>query len=331
MPILAKSREESHAGFYVDANLTTLFNAREERTFDLIGKPNSRYMLAAQMGPNTQNLENESGTLASNQFTNVYSPVANLTTFNLKVNVGIQADIVSWFNYTNCGWTLDVGYNFFGRSKDKFDCSKEGCNTNCNYTNICDASQKNRWVLKGDARVYGFDLTATPTGPIALSASESAATICQGTNVIATPCVAGSTDVYNNNCGVDYATPAFIPNAMDIPTLLSVSSTLTSTINTSIQPIFIQCTDVDFARTRSLSNKLFAHVSYTWDRPCWNPFLGFGAFIEFGTNSCSNECANSCNTTNGCTSPLLAPCTSTLVYTSISQWGAWVKGGLAFN
>ena len=117
----ANEEETRHAGFYVDANVTTLFNAREERTFDLIGKPNSRYMLAAQMGPNTQSLQNASGTLATNQFANEYTPVANLTTFDVKVNVGVQADIVAWFNYTNYGWSVDVGYNFFGRSKDNYD------------------------------------------------------------------------------------------------------------------------------------------------------------------------------------------------------------------
>ena len=44
--------ENKTFGFYLDANITTLFKAREQRTFDLKGKPNSRYLLAAQFGNN---------------------------------------------------------------------------------------------------------------------------------------------------------------------------------------------------------------------------------------------------------------------------------------
>lgn len=329
------AEEDRHAGLYFDANITTLFNAREQRTFDLIGKPNSRYMLAAKMGPNTDNLQNSTGTLASNQFVNEYTPVANLTTFDIKVNVAVQADIVAWFNYTDCGWSLDVGYNFFDRSKDNYDCKKESCNTDCTTTNICDDSQKNKWVLKGDARVYGFDTSTMPTTPVALSASENGATICKGTNVPAGQCVPNSTDFYNNNCGVDHHELAFVPDPMGGQTppleLFVNSSQPTTQINTSIQPLFIQCDDVDFVRTRSLSNKLFAHVSYTWERECWTPYLGFGAFIEFGSmNNCTN-CDDTCSTENGCTSPIVTPCASALVRTSLSQWGAWIKGGLAFD
>ena len=116
--------ESQHAGFYLDANITHLFKAREERTFDLKGKPNSRYMLAAQMGLNNQGLIGNPifGIPASNQFTGVYTPVANLTTLDIRVSTGVQADIVAWFNYTRCGWSWDLGYNFFGRSKEQFDC-----------------------------------------------------------------------------------------------------------------------------------------------------------------------------------------------------------------
>lgn len=326
--------ENTHAGFYVDVNFTTLFNAREERTFDLIGKPNSRYMLAAKMQPNEQDLQNDVGTLASHQFANEYTPVANLTTFDIKVNVGLQTDIVAWFNYTACGWGIDIGYNFFYRSKDTFDCKKEGCNTDCTKTNICDNSQKNMWVLKGDARVYGYSTTDTTAAgtPIALSASESKASICQGTNVVAQRCVPGSTDFYNNNCAVDNHQPAFAPDAMNTPILLSLSSTSALTpIYTSIQPIFITCDDVDFARTRSLSNKLFAHASYTWERECLAPYLGIGGFIEFGNKNNCNDCNADCSTNNGCTSSVFNACDNKIINTSLSQWGIWVKGGLAFN
>ena len=112
-----------HLGVYLDANITHLFKAYEQRTFDLLGKPNSRYMLAAKMAPNTAGLAglNGGGIAANSQFANEYNPVANLTTFDIKVSAAVQADVALWLNYTSCGWSWDLGYNFFGRSKEKFE------------------------------------------------------------------------------------------------------------------------------------------------------------------------------------------------------------------
>src|SRR5205814_7832438 len=41
--------EEKHFDFIVEADITHLFKAKQRRTFDLIGKPNSRYMLAEKL------------------------------------------------------------------------------------------------------------------------------------------------------------------------------------------------------------------------------------------------------------------------------------------
>ena len=41
--------EESHFGFYLDANITHMFKHNQERCFDLCGKPLSRYMAAAKI------------------------------------------------------------------------------------------------------------------------------------------------------------------------------------------------------------------------------------------------------------------------------------------
>lgn len=337
--------ENRHFGFYLDANFTHLFKAHEERTFDLRGKPNSRYMLAAEMGTNDSGLEGTSltGPLAKRQFTGVYTPVANLTTFDLKVSVGVQTDLVAWFNYTACNWSFDFGYNFYGRSREKFDCSNNNCETNCtNAGNICDPNQRNTWVLKGDAREFGFTTTfaSTPNTHVKLSASENSATICKGTNATATACVPGSSDTfYKNNCGIDHPLLAFTnsPAASQL-VLFPGGTTITDPVYTSIQPIFITCDDVDFVRTRSITNAVFAHVSHVWDCECWTPYLGFGGFAEFGSNSTCNDSCNSTN--NGCGA--LPTVTSTTdcntncdsknsVNTSLSRWGIWFKGGVAFN
>jgi hypothetical protein len=312
------SAQEHQVGLYADATVTTLLKNYEHRTFDLKNKPNSRYMLAAKMGPNTQELMGD-GELASNQFVNAYAPVANLTTFNITVSNAVQADIVAWLNYTAYNWSIDVGYNFYYRSSDKYTCPQTDCNSICGISNICDASQANRWVLKGDARVYGFTSTATA---VPLSVSEHAATICSGTNA-AQP--ASSIDpLYRLNAGVDNAQIAALPSG-DV----FFDTAGTATISTSIQPLFISCNDVDFVKTKALSNALFMHVSYTWDKECYDPFLGMGFFAEFGRN---NTCPDNktCNNSSGCTSTPNSS-RSNITNTSLSLWGVWVKGGIAFE
>ena len=55
--VLAKVEdEESSFGFYSDGNFTHLCRTTQTRTFDLVGKPNSRYMLAEQLGTPVTNL-----------------------------------------------------------------------------------------------------------------------------------------------------------------------------------------------------------------------------------------------------------------------------------
>ncbi len=46
-------------------------------------------------------------------FNNAFTPVANITKINIDVNVAVNADIVAMFNYTSCGWSYDLGYNFW--------------------------------------------------------------------------------------------------------------------------------------------------------------------------------------------------------------------------
>ena len=81
----------------------------------------------------------------------------------------------------------------------------------------------------------------------------------------------------------------------------------------SVDPIYInipQDLDACASRTSGMSSKLFAHVQYNADpeRHCaWNPFFGLGGEVEFAHSG------NACLRTN------------------VSQWGVWVKGGIAFE
>src|SRR5690606_28288426 len=101
------------------------------RTFDLIGKPNSRYMLAEKVNKRPAvnlfgNTDPDAGALgtvtaAVAQFNAEYSPVANFTTLPVDVSIGVQGDVVAMLNYTSRGFSWDLGYNYWGMSHEHIE------------------------------------------------------------------------------------------------------------------------------------------------------------------------------------------------------------------
>lgn len=106
--------EERVGGFYLDASILHVNNAREQRTFDLCGRPNSRYMLAEKVsrpvrflraGPTVTS--QALTTIPVAQFQGVFTPVANLTTLDVNVRASIEADIVAMFNFSTPSWNFE--------------------------------------------------------------------------------------------------------------------------------------------------------------------------------------------------------------------------------
>jgi len=297
--------EEKHFDFVVEADITHLFNAKQKRTFDLIGKPNSRYMLAQKLVTNVGGENILSGdSNAGLQFGNTYQPVANFTTIPIKVSVGVQADVVGMFNYTSRGFSWDFGYNFWATSKEHISLSD------------CDAAfPTDTWALKGDASIAGHTNT-DPDITVLLAATESGANIHTGTNSVKDP------NAIYNNPGVDTAIAA-TTGEDNIPVLAFVND---NPIDTSKKPVFIQLTDLDLkgAEIKARSNKVFTHFSYTWiDREDWIPYLGIGASAQFGShNNHSENCDTSTATTD---------CNDHTTSIALSNWALWVKGGVSFD
>jgi hypothetical protein len=335
--------EEKHFGFYMDANLMHLFKASEQRTFDLVDKDNSRYMLAskftktitgalraADSATATSAAVSSAVVTPAYQFNNQYAPVANLTTANVDVSVGIQADITAMFNFTARGFAWDLGYNFYGRSCESIACAT--CPDSCNTDSLFNSANANTWALKGDARMFGYEI-GVAGGPVdeavALSATESLADIHGGTN-------AAQTTVNKlNNFGIDNARFAYA-NKTDGASPFNMLSSVpqdqgglanpTFHVKTSYQPVLLSANDIAKQETRGISNTVFTHLSYTWDRDNWVPYLGIGGSAEFGSGtSCKSDCDTDCGTTDCDTD-----CGS-CVNTALSQWAVWVKGGISFN
>jgi hypothetical protein len=311
--------DDRYAGFFVDARVTHLFSARQRRTFDLKCKPNSRYMLAQRIGSPQLPIHLDNPPFPAIEFQSEFSPVANLTTFDVDVSIAVQADLVLMLNYTHEHHSFDIGYNFWGITCEKI--KKAPCPT--------PLDDGRTWALKGDASVIGF--VSASTNPVRLAATETMATIHAGTNFPAS----GTT-----NAAV-ITTARTNPN-IDSPELATAAAgtdvnidpdTVINQTHSSMSPIFLSIRDVDLVGTRGLSNKVFAHYSYTWlERENWTPYLGFGAEAEFGNNgNTHNGNCSSTSSTNSTASPSCSTSCKRCVECSVSQWGIWLKGGVAWN
>ena len=319
--VLWRSQDmEKQLGFYLDANITHMAENEQQRTFDLKNKPNSKYMLASQFGKRKQSVffgslgdDDNNDNFPGRVFSGEYAPVANLTTVNVNVSYSVQADIVAWFNYTTNNISWDLGYNFYARGCEDFECKQECNPCEDRKPSLCNGSQLDSWALKGDARMYGYaDINTTNLRPIELSTTQSKADIHNGTEQVAL------TNSSHSNANADnprvagtignYYTPAIQRSRSD-----------NSTINTSIQPILLTCEDIDFAKAKSISHSVFAHVNYNFEsNDTWQPYFGIGGMVEFGSNDDGNDkqCDTKCDSCLKCTP---------------SSWGVWVKGGIAFD
>ncbi|CAN5170015.1 hypothetical protein BH09DEP1_BH09DEP1_5710 [soil metagenome] len=324
--IFTDTCRDRYVSFYLDGNLTHLFGARQTRTFDLNGKPLSRYMPVQRMGVPVENLfvsamtGTTSTIVPTSQFQNVYTPLANLTTFDVEVRVAAQVDVVAMIDIEWCNWNIDFGYNYWAKTCQRIK--------PCNIGAI-PFDGNTDYAIKGDAHTYGFvavDAINLPAGinpgdPIALSATESQADIHSGTNTpIGTPF---STTQYQNS-GIDLAPEQWAMVAGDpsdqIVILPGQNGDATTQQRTSRFPVLIARRQIDYeaAESKGDSNRLFAHISYNPELcNCnWRPFIGVGGFAEFAHHN-SSICTDPDND-NSCMS------------CAFSQWGVWVKGGVAF-
>jgi hypothetical protein len=348
-------------GVYFEANITHLFGAQQTRCFDLCSAgSSSRYMLAQKMeyfGPEATlgaakpvTLNPISSDSASLQFANEFAPVANITRRQITSTIGAQGDLAISFAYQAKNFQWDLGYNFWGRSCEEIRISNDCCPV------IMEP-----WALKGTAFVYGFEHTTQL--PVPLAASDSTATIHNGSNDITTV----GTTTARINVGCDNSVLAHDSKGFFPGTQLFAQPVGGGVIYTSNTPVLISEADFNLTGTRGISNKLFTHLNWAWDH-CnegkWSPYVGVGAEVEFGgghkgpecTNSCSSTCYNpcktscktscdtSCNTScdtscdtscNPCSYPTSTPTCSTLKTccsnVALTQWGVWFKVGSSYN
>jgi len=293
--------EDRRLTAHIDASTTHFFSARQKRVFDLKDKPYSRYMLMEQMQDNSTSTPRLSPIFPKSEFSGMLTPLANLSAFNVNVNVSLQADLVALLSYSSDTCSFDIGYNLWMRGCEKID---NACQRICALPSSL-TSGNTTIAQKGNAYVIGFEPTTTYTAT-RLGATQNNATIYNGTNPPSNA----------QNSGIDNATTA-VSNYGNILETAPASGLLTRSSNPLIFPSTTNL-DLSGAQTRSLTHKIFAHLEHTWiDRIHWTPHIGLGGEIEFGENKscCTPHCATTCTS--------CAPC-------SLSQWGVWVLSGISF-
>ncbi|HML19013.1 MAG TPA: hypothetical protein PKD74_00350 [Candidatus Dependentiae bacterium] len=325
-----KSKDECRdLSMYIDANVTHLFKSCQWRTFDLCGKPLSRYMLAMKFTQDVTNLNSVDGT-PSAQFAQEFAPVANFSTIPVQVSYPVQADVVCKLALTNKNFQWDIGYDFWYRSCPKF---VKKCDCGNTYA-------ANTWGLKGTSFVYGFERTINDVlqPGVPLSSTQLNATIFNGTNP------SGST--WNQNLGIDNPQFALTGQGTGLYTHQASVPNFQS-VFTSVQPELLQDFALDFeaARAQGISHKIFTHVNYMWKQcECYTPYFGIGGEVEFAqrTQDATVDCCRNkaCDLTQQAAKNL-STCSTYIeqkgkdfndcVTAALSQWGIWIKAGLSYN
>lgn len=302
--------------FFIDVIVNHMFKSNQRRSFDLIGKPNSRYMLAEKMTPIINNNLTGNGTTPYGQFDREVTAIVNLTTYDVVVRVNVQADIALYCSYThkNNYWTF--GYNAWKRG-----CEDISIKNKHNFS-------ENTWAIKGDAQVFGFigqqnspaDLPVA--APVALSAMESKATINFGSNLpkigVSNNTIERNIQIKNalKNPGITFPQPAFAGNNQYLVASID-DLTVSNQINTSIQPIFISYMSIDLnsASTSGFSHKVFTHYNHTiTTHGRAHADIGLGSEIEFGRQA----------------GPPPAIGDDKCINCALSFWAVWLKGGVSW-
>ena len=107
------SREEEDRSLRIEyaTHSEYLFQKTQTRSFDLKGKPWSRYMEVYRDKEQAQ----EAAALAGKQGQNLATPGINVFTQKVDVRPGFQLNVNTAFVYTSNAFQGEVGYNFFAR------------------------------------------------------------------------------------------------------------------------------------------------------------------------------------------------------------------------
>lgn len=289
---------------YLEGNVTHMFRNCQVRSFDFLNNGCfSRYMLLKEFVTSTAGVTT---------YNNALINAINFTTRRANVSIDVKGEATLKFVYRHCGWSLGVGYDIYGRSRENV-CIKTGF--------LDDALTGRRFGIKGcspvQAQCYtiaaGTSGILTLTTPTTLVSTESNATISSCGPVdngvlLLTPAGAETTgSVCFNTCA-------------PLPTIVSGETTLTTALANGAQiaqnslvsganaPVLLsgdpsELSAASGAMPRQLTHKIYGTIEKEWSDCDWTPYIGIGGEGEFAAHQ---DCC------------------------SIQQWGVWIKGGISY-
>lgn len=269
----------------------------------------SRYTLLKQLTPAT------SGT-AGYTATGVDIAGINFATRNVTSSIGVQGEASLRFIYRHNGFSMQFGYNIFGRQEEKL-CFRQN-SVPCSGTDNAPFNENFSYGFKGCNGDYYYVYpvsgsntaftTTSATGVSTLSnatSSNASITTCGTIDNPATTIVGTTTA---SAAGVDYkqAYNTLLPvQANAVPngtanTSLTIAQTSAAAVALSNDPNI--ALNINSGRAaRLVTNKGFITLDYTWECCDWQPFVSLGGEVEGGSNACD-----------------------------FKQWGVWLKGGFSF-
>jgi len=319
-----------------------------------------------QGGPDAQDL-----TLANYQYAQNLIPAINWSTFNVDVKIDVQADLALKFAWTRENWSFDLGYNLWARTGEKFcqRCCDDCCYTNncCNVT-CCDTCTSAIYAIKGDSYLYGFATEGGTAKP--LSATQSCADIHTGKNFAAAradtsvnaflnPAIDNPQKAFDeNNVALADCTMTYTVNTSIQPILINKCDlALCKGPSAITHKLFLHANYAwkdkedkdDWIPFLGLGGEVEWAQGMSNCCCCCDSNCGSGC-NSCNTNCCSSSCCDPCcNVTYACdpccNTSCCAPCGTSCnscctdccndccdkKRAGVSQWGVWIKGGVAFD
>jgi len=340
-----------NAAIYFEGNVSHLFKNYQTRSFDFKNGPLSRYLLLKQIGKmvllnnNTVDLVIEDPAAAQPYEQQLYAGNLingiNFATRRAAVTVPVRGDFSVKLALGYGNTSVDFGYNIYGNSKEEL-CIQ--CQVPCGIDN-------RKYALKGTTGTHSFATcadalfcgTINPFVPVTLNASQSNATLFNGTinprnvdnpvqlvNTVTGDTIIGTHRVYdaptgeatNNIARLSTCTDSFPDGHAVGEVALNWNNTLVTnepvpSIDTLVSenqiaymsnpPVLLTTEDLDVSSAtapRQITHKFFTNLFYTWNESRFTPFIGMGGEIEWAIDNCNTF--------------------------GVNQWGVLVKGGISF-
>lgn len=273
---------EHNLAVYVEGNVTHMFRNTQTRSFDFCNYgPLNRYMLLKEF-------ESVNDSLV---YTGNLIPGINVATRPVHVSIPLKGDISAKLCYRSPCFIVDLGYNFYGKMKERIHFLKS-TNTKLYGIKGTEGTCGLEYATVGNPAQFG-----PLVGKISLNSTQSQSSLL---------CV-GPTD---NLVAVSPQNPGDIVVTAFSRQTGEIDGTDVLRAFDSAPPVLLNVDNLD-KRTGQMpaeaTHKVFGYLGYNFYQAdwCYNPYIGIGGELEFDARSCAER-------------------------TALNQWGVWLKGGFEF-